>query len=477
MAISCPEILDIPLEQKGTKIRFNSRVPTDEELDEIPESRRVHLTSPHPWNPSTVELSEVLTGYDDDILHESTSEINKINRTRKLAEMSHDGDQVLLGSISSQIYDIKDRLIGKIHVNSKRRKIQEFSMTGDSNVVDVPARKTLVSTERHAKVTAEEIAELWCIGPKRAQATLEATTQRGTRSAILPISRRFRADRMYRLKRLNCSMATDTMYSDVKSLMQNIGGQIYSHKCDFAAFYPVKNSLGGTLGDTLLDFVHEYGAPEKLTFDGAMSQVGSNTNFQSLLRKMDIPFHISSPRRPNENPAESKIREVKKRWYRIMTKKHVPPRLWDFCFIWICETSNLSVSSFKYAKGRTPLEMITGETPDISEYLEFGFYDWVVYKQNAGLGESLLGRWLGVSHKVGQMMSYWILPISGIPISCVTVQRLTLLEQNTQEWQNKMTTYNQRIADRMELKIPLFHNFTTYLSLIGAYPLLQILSF
>ena len=125
-------------------------------------------------------------------------------------------------------------------------------------------------------------------------------------------------------------------------------------------------------------------------------------------------------------------------WYRDMTKKHVPARLWDFCFIWICETNNLSVSSSKYAKGRTPLEMITGETPDISEYLDFGFYDWVVFRQNAGIGKSEIGIWLGVSHKVGQLMSYWILPISGIPISCVTVQRLTNLEQQTDEWRARM---------------------------------------
>ena len=34
------------------------------------------------------------------------------------------------------------------------------------------------------------------------------------------------------------------------------------------------------------------------------------------------------------------------------------------------------------------MEQITGETPDISEYLDFGFYNWVWYKDNAGLGEN-----------------------------------------------------------------------------------------
>ena len=65
-----------------------------------------------------------------------------------------------------------------------------------------------------------------------------------------------------------------------------------------------------------------------------------------------------------------------------MKKKNVLPWLWDFGIIWICETANLTVSSSRYAGGRTPIEIITGETPDISEYVDFGFYDWVVYRSN-----------------------------------------------------------------------------------------------
>lgn len=137
-----------------------------------------------------------------------------------------------------------------------------------------------------------------------------------------------------------------------------------------------------------------------------------------------------------------------------MTKNNVPPQLWDFRLKWTCEKGNLCVSSSKYARGCTPIEHISGETPDISEYLDFSFYDWVVFKQNAGLGEALLGRWLGVSHLIGQLMSYWVLPISCVPISCVTVQKLTNLEQNTREWQSKMDSFDQTVQKRLELKNP-----------------------
>ena len=76
-------------------------------------------------------------------------------------------------------------------------------------------------------------------------------------------------------------------------------------------------------------------------------------------------------------------------------------------------------------QGRTPLKDMTRETPDISEYLDFGWYDRVWYKKDTGLGETKIGQFLGPSHQFGSLMSYWILPDSGIPVSRTTVQRIT----------------------------------------------------
>ena len=203
---------------------------------------------------------------------------------------------------------------------------------------------------------------------------------------------------------------------------------------------------GDEVGQTLFNFIHDYGAPEHITFDGAQVQVAKNTLFQHV-----IDYHVSSPRRPNENSAEESIREIKRRWHRTMVRKKVPKRLWDYLIIWICETGNLSVSSSKYAHGRTALEIITGETPDISEYLDFRFYDWVIYRSNAGMGETSLGRWVGVSHKVGQAMSYWIVTVSGSIISCVTVQRLTEDEKRTYEYKRRMTEFDEHLEKRLDI--------------------------
>jgi hypothetical protein len=133
-----------------------------------------------------------------------------------------------------------------------------------------------------------------------------------------------------------------------------------------------------------------------------------------------------------------------------MVKQNVPKRLWDYGIVWACEIMSLTSNSTFNLDGRTPMEQITGETPDISEYLDFGFYDWIWYKDNAGLGENKIGRWLGVAHRVGNLMSYWILTITGHVISRTTVQRVTNLELSTDEVKANCKEYDQRITELLK---------------------------
>ena len=46
-------------------------------------------------------------------------------------------------------------------------------------------------------------------------------------------------------------------------------------------------------------------------------------------------------------------------------------------------------------------------------------------------------------------MSNWILPISGIPLSCTTVQRLTELGKQTNEWKQRMDTFTETIEAKL----------------------------
>ena len=58
-----------------------------------------------------------------------------------------------------------------------------------------------------------------------------------------------------------------------------------------------------------------------------------------------------------------------------MLKKKVPNWLWDYGSKWVCEVMQRTASTSGDLSGRTDLEQLTGETPEISEYLDFSFYD------------------------------------------------------------------------------------------------------
>ena len=92
-----------------------------------------------------------------------------------------------------------------------------------------------MSHSRNLKESVELISDLWCIVIKNKKGTLQATTQLGTRSDIIPLSCKYGADILYSVKRLNARFATDTLFSDIKSLSQNVCAQVFSHKVGFLA--------------------------------------------------------------------------------------------------------------------------------------------------------------------------------------------------------------------------------------------------
>ena len=183
-------------------------------------------------------------------------------------------DETWMDAIDPSLVCLGDQLM-----SMQRRVMAQVGTVYDQ--ADTPGRRTFVSDERHLKVTAQVLADLFGISIPRAQRTLRVTTQRGVRSAILPISRRYRADRIFSVKRLNGKFATDTAYGKVKSVRGNVGSQLFSHKCGFKASYPLQKVDGNSVGDALTQFISDYGVPERLVFDGASVQTGPKTRFMT----------------------------------------------------------------------------------------------------------------------------------------------------------------------------------------------------
>ena len=240
------------MQGQGTKLAFESRVPTSKELNEC---IHIDMTSAKPWNPDTIKLKET-----------TTSPFPSPEPIKRLKDNSHTyldptSDESLLHELNPSLVHLPLLVSNRLQLSTK----SVSSITDDcARGIDVPSPRTFVSTDRHVKISEDMLADRFCIGPKKAQATLKATLQQGTRSAILPLSRRYKADRNFRTKQLSGKVSTDTLYADAKSLNGNIAAQLYSHKCGFTVIYPMPKADGEHIVQSLNNFIHEWGMPEYL---------------------------------------------------------------------------------------------------------------------------------------------------------------------------------------------------------------------
>jgi hypothetical protein len=90
---------------------------------------------------------------------------------------------------------------------------------------------------------------------------------------------------------------------------------------------------------------------------------------------MRIKLHKAEQRRKNQNhAAEQEIGFLSKCWKLRMQKKNVYSRLWDYGLVYEGELLTRMACG---NDGRSGYEQVTGKTHDISEWLDFEFYDLV----------------------------------------------------------------------------------------------------
>ena len=77
-------------------------------------------------------------------------------------------------------------------------------------------------------------------------------------------------------------------------------------------------------------FITDFGVPDKIMMDGAAEQTGRKTTFMQQVRKHHIDFHLTELEQYNQLQVEGVIREIRKKWFRVMIKRSVPKRLWDY---------------------------------------------------------------------------------------------------------------------------------------------------
>ena len=119
----------------------------------------------------------------------------------------------------------------------------------------------------------------------------------------------------------------------------------------------------------------------------------------------------------------------------------------------MCDIHNLTASALLEYK--TPKEVVTGNTPDISEFTEYHLYQPCFYFNSADTfpnDKECLGRWLGVSHRVGQGLCYFIVNNNGQVISNSTVRPATNDEIETDTFKNKLIELDDKIKNSLDIK-------------------------
>ncbi len=307
----------------------------------------------------------------------------------------------------------------------------------------------ILTSERHSSVTFENLSRKWNIGLETAKRTLQVTTQQGVRTAVHPLHRRYRVDHLHlNRRRLNGDWFTDTLFSKVVSLQGNTCAQVFTNG-SFTTVHPLSSKA--KVAQALTEFADDVGIPDTLLSDGATEVTGKHTDFMKEVNRLKIRLRRSEAGRSNQNyAAEREIGELKKRWRNRMLKRKVPPRLWDYGLIY---ESNILNRIPRGQQQRTGIEMVTGETPDISEWIDFEFYDRVWYYDQKkieidGSGRRL-ARWLGVAHRVGSDLCYWLLLESGKIIARTTVQHVVRDDYLNDDVKIEVERFDRSVEDRL----------------------------
>ena len=412
----------IPLIAHGPNLSFESRVPTDWEMEHLP---IIKITAPV-WNPADLQMSRPHSSF--------TRVVNRIS------------------TASRDVWTESATLLSAISPSLDCRYVSSL-YSGQILVYGAPMGTATISaaftSERHSSVNFENLSRKWNIGLETAQHKLQVTTQQGIRTVVHPLHRRYRVNHLHLNRwRLNGDWFTDTLFSKVSLIQGNTCAQVLNNG-NLTTVHLLDSRA--KVAQSLTEFADDVGISDTLLSDGAPEVVGPKTVFMKEVNRLKIRLKRSEARRSNQNyAAECAIGELKKRWRNRMLRKKVPPRLWDYGLIYESNILN------RIPRGQQPcsgIEMMTGEMPDISEWIDFEFYDRVWYYDQKkieidGSGRRLASR-LGAAHHVGSDLCYWLLLQPGKVIARTTVQHVVRDDYLNDDVKSEIERFDQTVEERM----------------------------
>ena len=213
----------LPLYSKGIILGVTTRTPAEKELQICP---HVTCSSAHDWDPHNVILPKSSRTVEDKIERKIGAVMTEV-RSTELTDTEN------YSNSADKIYDIDaitSRMIGSVKL---------FSITSSNlyetkaTVQDVTQAETFQSKGCHSIMSPEELSDRWQIGIEQARDTITKTTQTITCSSVIPLVKRYKADRVFQTKIPTGMWDIYTMHGRVKYLYGNRYAHVFSNETYF----------------------------------------------------------------------------------------------------------------------------------------------------------------------------------------------------------------------------------------------------
>eukprot|EP00986_Skeletonema_menzelii_P007458 scaffold2934_cov146-Skeletonema_menzelii.AAC.1 len=460
----------IPFHTSGATVFFDTFKPTQEQYDD-PANVKIILTassSIRTWDPHAVDMSR----------HQAPRSVQNVRVSAMAIEVAPDQSgeftdsfDATLGGISG-IYVpsiMAERIINSVVVNpSTSTEFRTISVAATTpRSVTINGRRVGISinesfsSTRHSAFSAERAAKILGCSLEKARQTLNCSTQNGVSRGYVGhasgpdqdiMSRRYPKSNVRfqsEIPKLSGQFYMDWVTSNVKSIHGDTGA-FYIGDGRYLDCFPKERHTSEAAAQALSTFCTDIGTPANLKVDSAAEFIGKNSEFWKKGNHRGINITYGEPHRHEIGPLDVQIRENKKKWHGYKATGEVSSRLWPYGIKHAAQVQQIVPTGDMRISG---WEAVKGTTPDISEMLDFGFYDLVWYwrGEHPSLGDDSkdLGRWLGISKKVGTGMCYYILTRDGKVISESTVQHVTQQDMRNEDIRAKVDVFNRTVKEKL----------------------------
>ena len=455
--------LRIPLSLHGVTSYFPTRKPTRREWETTPEELRLELTSESPeWDPSAEHFGEqqvAMLNSNGEMTYRSVKHNEKRVIAALHAENLHDPPEHFFGQALEATVGLprgekSSSGLKKVAMVDPKSEVAN-RLKGRGSIGPTGSRKNVIkafhTSKRKFTIGARVLATNWGIGVKQARRTLDATTQKGLRTVLHPtLSRRFLTnDRQLRYRRLGHDIFTDTLEAGTTSWFQkNKYAQVFATWFSWIRVFPMHKKSEAHHG--LSSMAARDGIPPVIVMDGSKEQTMGE--FRRKARQMGIRVKQTEPYSPWQNAAEMAIREVKKGAGRKMVKAKSPSKLWDHCLELEGYIRSHTANDNYELQGQVPETILSGQTADISPFVEHPWYGWVkFYDHRSSYPEprEVLGRWLGPAIDIGPAMTSKILKSNGQVVYLSTFRGLTEDEMADRDETKLREEFDAKIKDKL----------------------------